>query len=210
MNFLLPILYALLNRVRGADIEFRFIKFDFIAKLLMGFTFGFLVSENYLVIFLCIILFFIGESFGWGKWIGTLIDGKPRYDTQEGRSEFIIFGRKIVIWDGIHHLANLIINERKNHVGYAIIALFIRGIYWFGPLFIIAYLTNSCDIDKMLIRLGLISMWFPLSILIAEHIKMPNIKGFIISNEHNGKHQWEKAEIVYGFIQGFLIMGLIS
>ncbi|MFH1429325.1 MAG: hypothetical protein ABIH39_06230 [Candidatus Margulisiibacteriota bacterium] len=101
-------MFAILNRLRGADGYSQY------AKVFIGIILGYLLwyktgLKIYYSIPLMYILYRIGESFGWGKWIASIIDYRPQPNEQEGRSKTL----GIYWWDGIHHLANWFVDEKK-------------------------------------------------------------------------------------------------
>ena len=198
----LMLLGSIINRLRGADYKIWIIKLSHVAKLSFGLLFGYIcfkISNNYWS-FLSIILYPLGESFGWGKWIGTCIDKKSRYDEKEGYRK--IFG--IEINDGIHLLANSIVKERDDFLLYSRIALMIRAVYWFLPLFILAAVLGCTSIIQFIIALLIISIAFPISIEIGRiefdyiFIDEPDVYG----NPPSWSDMiWRRAEVVKGAFQ---------
>ncbi len=135
---LLAIVFAVLNRVRGADILPKF-HLNIIAKILCGTIFGYLVFVNSgspFALPICIGLYFVGEVPAWGKWVGCLIDKEPRADDDYPKNG---------VGHVIHLIANLIIPNNKNHTLYSTLALTLRGIWWWG--FLVVYAVLRCDLS---------------------------------------------------------------
>ncbi len=202
MNSLLFIfLFAILNRLRGSDLRRFFISYSKISRLLVGGIVGYLIKPDYQGIIIGIILYAIGESFGWGKWLATCIDGEKRFNEKEGRTKIFNF----YVWDGIHHITNLFIPEIKNHILYSKVALIIRGMYWWLPLLLYACYYNVIThiVYSVLISL-LFGICFVCSISIAKIIKF-RILYIMKKDNSETDHIWEKSEIIYGLFQGILI-----
>ena len=77
--------------------------------------------------------YIIGESFGWGDWVGCLTSNRNNYKdtTDEGKS------------NGIMWLSQKIVPDwRTNFIDYSRVALTIRGFYWWflalAPLYFVA------------------------------------------------------------------------
>ena len=145
---------------------------------------------------------------GWGKWIGSILDHQPRYNEYEGRAVFKVWGQEYVIWDGIHYLANLFIPEKKNFYGYSLLALAIRGIYWWAPMFVYAGTALSISWPVVLFWSLIAGISFPLSELLALQWdwKIP----IFIHDEHEINRAWQRAELIYGLVIGVVFMLLIN
>lgn len=190
MSFVL--IFAFLNRLRG-DGKYGWIG-KYTAALFIGGSLLYMSDGNFLPCILGIVTYIFGECFGWGKWIGSIINREPQYHIDQNKIE--IFG--VTIWDGIHHLANLFINEGVNYLFYSRLALFIRGLYWWVPVFGVFWFFDLCDLEKMMTLSVVIAVFFPLSFEIARKVK---IFGFNI---------WERGEIIYGGLQGLVLYLMAS
>lgn len=174
----------LLNRLRGI-----FGWFSKVNALMLIFVFT-IVTHNIQMSVLIGLGYLLGESFGWGKWIGSIGTRTPNPNEQEGT--------KI----GIHYLANLVFNEKKDYLNYARLALFLRGALWWFltllPLVIFGYIGYA-TFAICVVFLGVV---FPLSVEIARltqnKISFKYFKGF-----------WEQAEVYYGLAQDVILIYLI-
>jgi hypothetical protein len=97
-----------------------------IYSLYIGLVVGFLSFDPFYG-FIALSLYILGESMGWGKWVGYLTadEAPENYDDLEGYD-----------FPYIHKTANLIVKERKNYKLYCQVALAIRGFYWWTPLYL--------------------------------------------------------------------------
>ena len=137
--------------------------------------------------------YIIGESFGWGEWVGTLTSNSTdRQANEEGAN------------NGIRWLASLVYNPLVDWRKYCTVALAIRGIYWWGltlaPLYFVA---NTYIITLAIV---LLSAAFPLacelgrltSPLFSFEYKTFSIKG---GSEH--------IEVWYGVMQDIVLIGVV-
>ena len=115
---LVPFLFALFNRWRGASPFTTWGKVGAIT-ILTGLLYAYngvgLAGWQLLWCLLPAPLYYVGSTYGWGKWVGSLLERTERFKhEEEGHTVFKIFGKTISFWDGIHHLANLIVKEDKD------------------------------------------------------------------------------------------------
>lgn len=175
----------LLNRWRGTGIIFYKIKGVQIYALYLGLLVGLL--SNYLYGLLTIILFILGESFGWGKWVGCLTDDKPikNYDDLEGRN-----------FPFIHYIANFFIKEKEDYLNYCRLALSIRGFIWWTPILILLGFIDLLSWYQVVINSIILAVGFPIG---CELSKLWNFeyKSKFLSISGN----WEKQEVIYGLFQ---------
>ena len=183
---------ALLNRWRGTGDIFNIYKFaitgTMIYAIYLALLFG-LVTQNVTVGVITLIGFLAGESFGWGKWVGTLVTDEPKdleveYLDKEG------YG-----FPYIHYIANIIQPERENFRRYCTVALGIRGAIW-GALIYIG-----------LVALGYIAWYEYFAAILVYGIGFPLAcwvgKEYIINKEYkylSMRGAWESQEIYYGAI----------
>lgn len=180
-------MFTILNRLRGTYSIFSKINGIIIASIL------YIVTSDLYMSILTGVMYVIGESFGWGKWIGGIMSKNTSKPTeaqlrdQEGTK------------NGIHYLANLIAPMNNNYYTYCIVALLIRGIYWFGltllPLVIFGYM----NIQIYVLITASLGIGFPLSVVMAD--------GLIANN--GGSGVWEFAEIIYGLIQDIVLLSFV-
>lgn len=183
---------ALLNRWRGTGDIFNIYKFaitgTMIYALYLGLLFG-LITEWYIGI-LVLIGFLIGESFGWGKWVGALCypetktDLEKEYEDKEGYN-----------FPFIHYMANFFIKEKDNFFKYCNLALGIRGMIWALCLYLSLVVFNYISILELFILCLIYGIGFPFACYLSRK-KSFNYKSKFISIV--GK--WESQEIYYGII----------
>ena len=206
----------ILNRWRGTGNIFSISIFNIngtmIYALYLGLLFG-LITQWYIGI-VVMICFFIGESFTWGKWVGSLcypekIKIEKAYENKKGYT-----------FPYIHYIANFFIKEKVNYFKYCNLALSIRGLFWalivYSSLFngqgiINFFIINinyifNLNIDLLIIKSHInifeyificltYAIGFPIACYLSRK-KSFSYKSKFISIV--GK--WESQEIYYGFI----------
>jgi len=181
----------LLNRWRGTgkilSISIFNINGTMIYALYLGLLFG-LITQWYIGA-LTSIGFLIGESFGWGKWVGSLCypentNLQKEYEDKEGYK-----------FPFIHYLANFIIKEKVSYFKYCNLALCFRGMIWGLFLYLALVLFNYISYLEYIIISIIYGIGFPLACYLSRK-KSFNYKSKFISIV--GK--WETQEIYYGFI----------
>ena len=144
-------------------------------------------------------LYMLGESMGWGKWVGSLchpestITLEARYADDEGtRFPFI------------HKTANAIVKERENYLRYCQVALGIRGLYWWLPLLMFMAVVEITSYWLAILGSILLGIGFPLACYIGSKL------------DYNGKlwkinysKGWENQELVYGLMQGIVLWAVV-
>jgi len=183
MNLLLIPLLAMLNRFRGAN------GFTFIGKIGVVITLLILLFPNTWSIVVVSILYIIGQSCGWGWWIGSIIDRKPKIKPVEGIREEIA-----------HWTANKLTDD---YLWYSRIALAIIGFFWWFPVFLAIYIFNDIKLYQLMFPTFICSLGFPTAFDLAIIIYKP-IK-FDLVNDN-----WELGEVIYGAFQGlslYIILG---
>ena len=181
-----------------------------IANRLRG-TYGWFAKANGVVLGLLVYLAFgnpyvslavaigyvLGESFGWGDWVGCLTTNRNncKDTTDEGKS------------NGIMWLSQKIVPDwRTNFIEYSRVALTIRGFYWWLPTLAPLYFVGF----NPLVLLGCIlflSVGFPIACEIGYLLRDK------ISFEKCGlefRRGWELQEGVYGLMQDLVIITLIG
>ena len=108
-------MFTILNRYRGTYGWFAKVNAVVLGLLVYYFT------RDYLVAPLCSIGYLIGESFGWGEWVGNLTTHrKNKTDTLEDEGEN----------NGIKYIATrLVPNWSVAYLKYCRVALGLRGLY---------------------------------------------------------------------------------
>ena len=177
----------LLNRWRGTGVIFWKIKGVQIYALYLGLLIGFLSTYYYGL--LTSLLFIIGESFAWGKWVGSLCH--PENITDEVKNSKC--GKSFPY---IHYMANYIQNQDKDYKLYCQIALAIRGFIWWSPIMILIGYIGLLDWYAVLLNTIILSIGFPIACIIGKNIDISYNSKYL-----NLSKGWENQEVVYGIIQ---------
>lgn len=183
---------SILNRWRGTGVIFSISKLNItgtmIYALYICLLFGLLTT--WYIGLLSLGLFLLGESMGWGKWVGALcypetkIDLEKEYQDKEGYN-----------FPFIHYIANFIVNEKKDFFKYCNIALGLRGLIWALCLYLALFIFGYISYFEYLIISIIYGIGFPLACYLSR-LKAFNYKNKFISIV--GK--WETQEVYYGFI----------
>jgi hypothetical protein len=139
--------------------------------------------------------YIIGESFGWGLWVGTLTvqreKGYALHDEGEGRN------------NGIEWLASHIIKPtQESWLNYCRVSLTIRGFYWCLPTLSPLYFVGF-DSLVLLGCIAFLSVGFPIACEIGYLLRDK------ISFEKYGlsfSGGWELQEGVYGLMQDLVLI----
>lgn len=177
---------AILNRLRGHGTVFDFgyisINGNMLYALYILALFALLFS--WLAGVCAAVLYTIGESFAWGKWVGAILRRSSNPVDDDGRS-----------FPFIHYIANSIIKEKSDYLNYSRLALAIRGFIWWSPLLIIAGVYG-------------LSWWIVaansllLAIALPISVEVGRIMRFEFSFwEVDVESAWERSEFVYGIFQ---------
>lgn len=216
---------GILNRLRGTGLIKHFgiitlpyvyktpIKISLVWNHIYGLYIGIIVSVLTLNVgwgVLALVLYIVGESKGWGEWIGTLTRHEhmteeillKNYNDNEGKK-----------FPYIHQIANFFIKEKiyaeldiatKQYMRYATLALFLRGIYWWLPLYLLLAYLKLISFPEAFIGVLIISIMFPINCIISRYV------GF---NKKIWKVQfsrgWENQEFLNGMVQGLVLWVLI-
>lgn len=170
-----------------------------------------LLSMNVYAGLLTLVAYFIGESKGWGEWVGTLTKSEEltqadllrNYKDNEGRG-----------FPYIHKIANLITSETSayddleskttQYLKYAIVALALRGIYWWGLVYgVMAGFGLVNVVEAVVITLAL-GVGFPIACELGKRIGFEGKIGGV-----NFNRGWENQEVIYGFMQGIALWYVI-
>ena len=144
-----------------------------------------------------VVLFVAGESYAWGKWIGYLVDYEdehsPEYDSKVGKS-----------FPYIHYIANAIVSERMNYKRYCQVALAIRGLVWFAPMYAVLWYAELINWIEVVVISIVLAVGFPIAAYIGRNWKLNKKFGVL-----EFKRGWENQEVVYGLIQGLCLWYVI-
>lgn len=142
--------------------------------------------------------YIIGESFGWGLWVGTLsvqrLNGYALHDEGEGRN------------NGIEWLASHIIKPtQENWLNYCRVALSIRGFYWWLPTLAPLYFIGF-SLPVLALMIGLLSISFPIACELGYYFRD---KIYFEKFGLSYRGGWELQEGFYGLIQDLVLIGSI-
>ena len=153
-----------------------------------------------------LVAYLVGESKGWGEWVGALTRWETKdeewlqrqYDDEEG------WGLPF-----IHNIANFICKEQIDgtleekliqYNKYAITALVVRGMLWWGLVYGVMALFGVISGMTALVATVLLGIGFPVACELGK--RWDYNKKFGILSFSRG---WENQEIVYGLMQGIAL-----
>lgn len=178
----------ILNRLRGMNGVWSKIIGLLLAYIIYS------VSRNHYVALAVGIGYVIGESFGWGEWIGTLTGDRDfKQLNEEGKN------------NGIQWLASKVIDPSKDWVNYCRVALAIRGLYWWLPTLAPLYFVGFNPL-VILVCVAVLSVGFPIACEIGYRTSK------LFSFEKYGfsvRGGWEHQEVWYGLFQDVVIFILL-
>ena len=141
--------------------------------------------------------YIIGESFGWGEWVGNLTTHrKNKTDTLEDEGEN----------NGIKYIATkLVPNWNVAFIKYCRVALGIRGIYWWLPTLAPLYFVGF-SVELLTLMILALSIGFPIACELGYYFRDK------IAIEKYGLSYiggWELQEGFYGVLQDLVLIGLV-
>lgn len=216
------ILEAILNRLRGTGVIKHFgtlkimnkeVKISFVGNHLYGLWIASvlgLATMNIWVGLCVLIAYLIGEAKGWGEWVGTLTRHEPWDEAMLQRNYLDAEGKTFPF---IHQIANFIIPEKingtfetraKQYKHYAILALAIRGFYWWSFVYFTLAIFQVIQYQEALIISILLGVAFPIACEIGKRITFTRTYDlkFIKLSFSQG---WENQEAIYGLFQGIAL-----
>lgn len=182
-------MFLILNRLRGTDGLWSKI----IGLLL---TLATLIASHNTYVALAVGLgYIIGESFGWGLWVGTLsvqrLNGYALHDEGEGRN------------NGIEWIASHIVKPtQESWLNYCRVALSIRGLYWWLPTLAPLYFVGF-SVEVLTIMILALSIGFPIACELGYYFRDK------VSFEKYGLSYsggWEIQEGFYGLMQDLVFI----
>lgn len=186
---------AVLNRLRGTGDVLRVGNFRVTGIMLYALYLMVVVtmiSEWYYGLAFTV-LFLVGESYAWGKWIGYLVDYEdehtPEYDSKVGKS-----------FPYIHYISNSIVSERVNYKKYCQVALTLRGFVWFAPMYAVLGYAELINWIEVAIISIVLAVSFPIAAYVGRNWDYNKKIGVL-----EFKRGWENQEIVYGAMQGIVL-----
>ena len=213
---------GVLNRLRGTGVIKHFgtlnivnrnIEIKFVGNHLYGLCIALVLgfaTMNYWLGLCVLIAYLLGESKGWGEWVGSLTRVEPwtekhlaeDYKDAEGKT-----------FPYIHQISNFIIPEKiggtfetraKQYKHYATLALALRGFYWWSLVYFTLAVFQVINYQEALIISVLLGSAFPIAAEIGKRItftKEYDLK-FIKLSFSQG---WENQEVIYGLFQGIAL-----
>ena len=177
----------ILNRLRGTHGYFAIIN-GVVLGLLTYVCFG-----DVYVASIVAVGYVLGESFGWGEWVGTLTgDRNFKQLNEEGKN------------NGIQWLASKVIDPSKDWINYCRVALTIRGFYWWLPTLAPLYFVGF-SVVSITVAVAVLSIGFPLA------CELGRLTAPLFSFEYKTfsiKGGWEHSEVWYGLMQDLVLIGL--
>lgn len=209
---------GILNRLRGTGVIKHFgtlnlgekkvevkLVWNHIYGLYLALVLG-LLAMNVWAGLAVLVAYLVGESKGWGEWVGALTRWETKdeewlqrqYDDEEG------WGLPF-----IHNIANFICKEQingtleeklKQYNKYAITALVVRGMLWWGLVYGTASIFGIVSALEAVVLTVALGIGFPLACWLGK--KMDFSRKYGILHLSRG---WENQELVYGVMQGIVL-----
>jgi hypothetical protein len=223
---------GLLNRLRGTGVIKHFgtlrvgeiklwklttPKIEFEINLVWNHIYGLylalivgLLSMNVYAGLLTLVAYLIGESKGWGEWVGSLTRVEPwteehlqgDYADNEGKT-----------FPFIHQIANSVIKEQiegsfekraNQYKRYATLALMLRGMYWWLPVYLVMAAFGVISWYVAVIAGLVLGLAFPLACELGRRWKFERVYDLKFI-KLSFKRGWENQEIAYGLFQGMCL-----
>ena len=219
---------GLLNRLRGTGVIKHFgtlrvdemkiwkltlPKIEVEVKLVWNHVYGLylaliigLPSMNILAGLAVLVAYLVGESKGWGEWVGAL----TRWETKD--EEWLQQQYKDnegVGFPYIHQIANIIVKEQiegtleerlKQYHKYARLALTLRGMFWWGLVYGTASMFGIVSVLTAVVITVALGIGFPVACELGKRWNF-NKKFGILSFSRG----WENQEVIYGLMQGLVL-----
>ena len=220
------ILEAILNRLRGTGVIKSFgkiklfnkeLEVKFVGNHLYGIYIALvlgIITMNAWLGLSVLVAYLVGESKGWGEWVGSLTRVEPwtekhlieDYADTEGKT-----------FPFIHQITNFFIKEQvegtfeeqcEQYRRYATLALTLRGLYWWLPVYLVLAIFQIITYQEAFAIATLLGVAFPIACEIGRRIKFTKTYDlkFIKLSFSQG---WENQEVVYGLIQGIALWYVI-
>ena len=173
--------------------------------LYLALVFG-LLAMNVWAGLAVLVAYLVGESKGWGEWVGAL----TRWETKD--EEWLQRQYKDnegVGFPYIHQIANIIVKEQiegtldeklAQYNKYAITALTIRGMFWWGLVYGAMAVFGVIGVWSAIVATTLLGVGFPIACELGK--RWDYNKKFGILSLSKG---WENQEVIYGLMQGAVL-----
>ena len=181
----------ILNRWRGTGDIFHVSKFAITGAMIYALYMFILVSilSNPIYGFIATLLFLVGESLAFGKWVGYLTYpenyNKEQFENNKAGSKFPF----------IHQTANYFINQ-SNPYKYSVLALSIRGIYWWLPLYLLFAYIGLINYFEAIVIGFLLGIGFSIACLLSRKFTFRFKYKYLACTDN-----WHRQELIYGFFQ---------
>ena len=220
------IIEALLNRLRGTGVIKHFgtfnigsnkVSISFNGNHMYGLWIAIVIGTITTNIWLGLsvfIAYLIGESKGWGEWVGSLTRHEPWddymlqhcYNDDEGKT-----------FPFIYQITNFFIKEKidgtfeeqcKQYRKHATLALMLRGMYWWLPMYLIIAAFGVISWYMAVIAGVGLGLMFPVAAELGRRWKFERVYDlkFIKLSFSQG---WENQEVVYGAMQGVVLWSVV-
>ena len=180
-------MFTILNRLRGT--------WSILAKvnaILLGLLFYY-ITRDWQVSLMVGFGYLLGESFGWGEWVGTLTTDREKcVDNQEGKH------------NGIRYIASLYFNPNTEWRDFSYLALALRGAYWWFLVYLPLALWGYIGYTEVIMITIFLAVAFPEVCLLAKDYPLKfKWKFFSVQGA------WETQELYYGIIQDIALAFII-
>lgn len=207
---------AILNRLRGTGLIKHFgtlkvlnkevrinLVWNHIYAIYLGVIIG--IVANAWAGLAVAVAYLIGESAGWGKWLGALTTSEVK---DEKWLEASYKDTEGLGFPYIHKIANAIEPEKINgeldekvhqYLQYSTIALMLRGMYWWGLVYGTMVAFGVIGIYTAIIATLVLGVGFPVASWLGKNWGYTGSIGIL-----NFSRGWENQEIFYGLMQGIV------
>ncbi len=215
------VLFSILNRLRGTGLIKEFgvltvfkwkipikLVWNHVYAVYIGLLVFLLADYNIVAGLFAFVAYIVGESKGWGEWVGALTSSdkehtyywlRKQYDDNEGKK-----------FPYVHYIANLFVKEQTvdnmdldkrvaQYLTYARVALSIRGMVWWLPIYSVMGYFEILDWGFVIAATILNGVLFPIACNIGKYLNTSGKLGVI-----NFSPGWENQELLYGFYTGII------
>lgn len=178
---------ALLNRGRGGGFIPELRGFNGVIANAIFSLLLLLISANIWLSLCFFVAYFIGESFGWSKWINCI----PGHLTQSQYNETWLGSKNPRSDRDLSSIiASKFVNESKDYELYCFVGMAIRGLMWWVPVFTVFVAFGVMEpTSAVMFTVGLSSL-FPVCYRIAYQYTKDKDKYI------------QNAELIYGAVYG--------
>lgn len=184
-------LEMLFNRWRGTGKIIWKINGNTIYAIYWALLIGF-ISEIWYYGIIFGLLYILGESFAWGKWIGFIT--MPERATYKPKEIGDYVNDDGMSFPYIHHISNFFIKQRKDYLNYCRLALLFRGLFWWILPLSFLYFIDLIVLWQYIFGLVIVSTGFPVAGELSRYVGIEYRSKFL-----NLSRGWENQEVIYGF-----------